>query len=494
MSVQAAQHFNLSATLRQVVRESLRVLHADRAALFLRPPNGDALRIGASVGLSQNYLDAVSEKWKELPVGRMLRRPKLCFWANAWSDQHFKVLKAEIEREGYWSFVNVPLLSEGVFQGWLALYFDEVRSLSDEEKSTIQAFADLAAVAIENSRLYEREREASRQLDRLQELALRVSSSLRPSEVLESIAKTTVELLDWSQSRIYLLEAVTDQLICKASHGITTSVHDAQYPMKVGMGVGGEVARSRKPHISPDVQKNPKWLNVPWVRSLDLHSFICVPLLSSGEVLGIINCLSQRVDQFGDADLRLLESLAGHAAIAIEKAQHVESLKARIEEREGLVGALGHVASGLDVETIIQAVLSESARVMGTNRCSVMLPDPQSGDPRLFTSQGISSNFVEGIATLPEPFPLGRAYLFDPARAEPTVISDVQSNTLFGEVHAREGHRSLAAFPLRLGNRNIGVLFYFWTAPQTLDDQQLLLGQAFAEQVAIAIENATLYR
>ncbi|MBI2880537.1 MAG: PAS domain S-box protein [Candidatus Tectomicrobia bacterium] len=324
MAGSAAKGIDLPAILQRIVQESLRILKADRGALFLRHPENDTLQIGASIGLSQNYRDAVSRNWRELPIGRLMREPEVFSWRDVGADAQFKRIETEIALEGFRSAAAVALFMQGVFLGWLSLYFNESRELSDREKSALQGFADLAAVAIEETR-------------------------------------------------------------------------------------------------------------------------------------------------------------------------HVRLLKARLLEQESLVGALGHIPSGLDVDQVIQAVLRESARVMGTDRCSIMLPDARTGEPRLFMSRGISPEFVGRIASLPEPFPLGRAYLADPKRDAPTLCPDVGAEPMSGEIHLREGHRSLAAFPLRVAEKNIGVLLYFWTTPQTFGDQQLRLGQAFADQVAISIANARLF-
>ncbi|MFQ5691454.1 MAG: GAF domain-containing protein [Nitrospinota bacterium] len=493
MSPPPGQRLNHPDTLHRIVHESRRALGADRCALFLQGPGAESLEIEASIGLSQEYIDAVSRKWRDLPAARLMHEPQIFFARDAARDPALRALRSEIEAEGYRSLVLVPLCIEGKSIGWLAFFFDDFWENSPERESSLKTFADLAAVAISSDRLYEREREATRRLGRLQELALRVSSSLEFPEVLQAIAQATVELLEGCQSRIYLLEPETGRLICKASYGITSDVHNAPKRLRVGVGLGGKVARDGKPVISADIQKEPSWLTVSWARTLDLHSFVCVPLLSAGKVLGVINCHSQEVGQFTEADIKPLESLAGHAVVAIEKANHVESLKARIAEQEGLVSALGHIPSGLDVNNVIEAVLAESGRVMETDRCSVVLRDERTGEPRLFSSQGISAEFIERLSALPAPFPIGRAYLEDPKRVQPTVLPDVSRNSTFGPVHLREGHRSLAAFPLRMGEKNLGVLFYFWTAPQRLDKRRLRLGQAFADQVAISIENARLF-
>ncbi|MFQ5912133.1 MAG: GAF domain-containing protein [Nitrospinota bacterium] len=821
--------FDLSTTLQRIVTESLRVLAADRAALFLWQPEANTVRVESSVGLSQGYLEAVSKKWKELPVGLMLQDLRLCSWPNARTDPQFKPLKARIEREGYWSIVIVPLLSEGVFQGWLALYFNEVRHLSDEEKSTIQTYADMAAVGIDNARAleeirirserqealrkvtrditedldlktlfsricksvsellgvdlthlllldektgalnivssfgekegeelplrtlpqgkgishrvasrkepvavpevlkgpdwlarewaeragvrsflgipllledrvvgvlncltkqvrhfkgdeielmqdfadqaavalgnaraFEEVRRKSAQIAKLNEINRKLTSTLDLDEIFASILEASKELVGgryaaiflydeaqgnltphlktckrfapdvelprlrpgeglagwvaqhrrpvmvldpqrdprwvmrpWNENRklgafagmplvsrgallgvlcffaegeqglkeegFNLLTSFADQAaiavekaksfeqvsrksaqiaklneinrklssvldlaevletIVRASQEMVGGIHVAVFlceqegrtliphrgsltkspedvlPLKVGQGLTGWVAQHREVLALPEARSDPRWKEMPWSRGGVVGAYAGMPLLAGDLLLGVLSFFRAEPHEWRRDEIDLLNSFAAQAAIAIEKAQQMEALRARLLEQQGLVGALEHVASGLDVATVIQAVVRESARVMGTDRCSVMLADERTGEPQLFSSQGISPEFVKRLSAIPEPFPVGRAYLSDPARTEPTVIRDLENSPGFGEIHASEGHRTLSAFPLRQGNRNIGALFYFWTTPLTIDEHRLRLGQAFADQVALAIENARLF-
>jgi PAS domain S-box-containing protein len=225
------------------------------------------------------------------------------------------------------------------------------------------------------------------------------------------------------------------------------------------------------------------------------HKTIClIPLTVGKKSYGVLALYYLVPREYSLEDRHLAEDLGELASLAIEKSELVEALEVRIDGQESLQRALRQIISGRDVNEIVRNVLSESERVMGTNRCSVMLPEARTGELQLFVSKGISSDFVDQLSALPEPYPIGQDYVSNPEKEEPTVIVDATADLIFGAVHAAEGHRTLAAFPLRVEGGNIGALFYFWTSQQEIDDQKLSLGQAFADGVAVAIENARLYR
>jgi GAF domain-containing protein len=152
------------------------------------------------------------------------------------------------------------------------LYFNEVREVSEEEKSAIRPFTDLAGIAIENGRLYAGEKESSRRLDRLHDLTLQVSSSLDLSEVLDAVAKATVELLGGLYSEIFLLENETDSLRCRAFHGTIPGSTGAPPILKRGVGLGGWVVQHGEAAIVSDVHNDPRWIEPEWAKAQDVHS------------------------------------------------------------------------------------------------------------------------------------------------------------------------------------------------------------------------------
>jgi len=230
------------------------------------------------------------------------------------------------------------------------------------------------------------------------------------------------------------------------------------------------------------------------VRRFGIRTVCAIPIIVEGNSYAAL-VLHHFVERdYSAEDRQLAEAFGDLASIAVEKARLVESLESRVAEGEGLVSALGKITSGKDVNEIIQEVLAGSRPLMGTDRCAIMLPDEASGVLRLFASRGISSEFVENLSKLPRPFPIGQSYLSNSSLDEPSIVPDATANLEYGPVQAREGHRTMAAFPLRLEEKNIGALFFFWTTPQELEGQRISLGRAIADQAAIVLENTRLHK
>ena len=167
MSDHPAESAHLSKTLRRILTESVRGLAADRGAIFLRDAGNDLVRCEASVGLSERYRTAAAHNWSSYQDVLSGGEPRVLFWKDARTATPYAALRSEVVSEGFRSALNVPLQSEGALLGFLGLYFDQPHDVLDEEKSGLLMAAELAALAIENARLYGREKEASRRLERL---------------------------------------------------------------------------------------------------------------------------------------------------------------------------------------------------------------------------------------------------------------------------------------------------------------------------------------
>ncbi|MFQ5693145.1 MAG: GAF domain-containing protein, partial [Nitrospinota bacterium] len=394
------------------------------------------------------------------------------------------------QKAGVRSLLGIPLLRQDEVVGELSCFATRSRDFRPDEIELAQDFADQAIIALENARAFEAVKAKSAQIATLNEINQKLTSTLELDKILESILKASKELVGGRYAVFYLYDEDEEKLFPHAK----SVLHGETFPVfRVGEGLAGWVAEIRKPVLVAEAQKHPRWVVAPWNQDQELGAFAGLPLISQGALLGMLGLYASRGQGLSEEGFELLKSFADQAAVAIQNARQVESLKARVREQEGLAGALHHIPSGLNVEEVVQAVLAETERVMGTNRCTVMLPDDRTGRLRVAASQGVSAEFIEGLAALPDPFPVGRAYLSDPERDAPTVIPDVGADPAFGETQAREGHRSMAAFPLRVGGRNIGALFFFWTSARKLDGRSLALGQALADQVAVAIQNARLY-
>ena len=478
--------------LHRILDDCLRVLSADRCGLFLKDPDEGDFRLITSIGLSEAYLSATLDRQVGFPNSQMLQEPRFLYYPDAQCDSRLKEFWSQIRDEGIRSVISVPLPSEEQPIGVLLLYFDQPRGISPEDTRTIRTFADLAAIAIENRRLYEREKEASRRLDRLQELALQVSSSLDIEEVLSAITKATVEQLGGSHSRIYLLDEEERFLRCRAYCGVPPGSVGDLPGMEPGMGLAGWVFEHAEAAIVGDVQKDPRWLDLSWAEAQGLHSFIGVPLRLSGQVLGLINCLSRGLNQFTESDLRLLESLAGHAVVAIEKARAFKGVKTRSDRQEALRKVTGDITRHLDLPALFRRICEGVCELLDVEFGRVFVLEESAGIFRLAGHFNRIEKNYQPVSAIPMGIGIvSRIYV----ERAPVIVPDIRkgANWYKPEGIERLGVRSFVGVPLILRNRVVGVLHCYTTGSREFRSDEIELLRDFADQAAVALENARLF-
>lgn len=154
------------------------------------------------------------------------------------------------------------------------------------------------------------------------ELGKALTSSLDLKEVLNSVMEKISELLHPKNWSLLLLDESTNELKFEIVVG-KGSERIKALRLKLGEGVAGWVAREKKPLLVPDVGKDPRFSKkADEMSNFTTQSIVCVPLMTRGKCLGVIELINKVEDGagFSEDDLLILTTLADYSAIAIENA------------------------------------------------------------------------------------------------------------------------------------------------------------------------------
>jgi sugar diacid utilization regulator len=173
--------------------------------------------------------------------------------------------------------------------------------------------------------------------------------------VLNTVAETTCDLLNYEFSAVFLADAKQERLLIQGSHGLSQAYVDSlntNKPIRIGHGPFGEGASSRafrghRPIVIRDYQKDPAQL--PWAgvaHEQGYRSFAAIPLIVSGNAIGTLNCYTREIHDFSADEILLLETMANQAASAIEAA------RLREQERD-TIARLEIAHSSLEAQTRI---------------------------------------------------------------------------------------------------------------------------------------------
>ncbi|HEY4687891.1 MAG TPA: GAF domain-containing protein [Anaerolineae bacterium] len=242
----------------------------------------------------------------------------------------------EKKREaGFRTMACYPLLVSGVPVGALYVSLRTERRFSDNELLILDMFVHLAAVAIHNTRRFERvNRTLQRKVDELQRLRRAehiISSRLNLDETLREILNTALELTHAEHGSFRLLDKRASVLRLSAIVGGNGEEREREdlLPVNEHGSVMGWVAVHRRPARIADLHEQP-WADIyrPLHRTHVMRSELAVPLLGAGGGLeGVLNVESPAIDAFDEDDQRLLEVLATQAIIAIQEAKLLETIE-----------------------------------------------------------------------------------------------------------------------------------------------------------------------
>ena len=226
------------------------------------------------------------------------------------------------------SQIAVPLRRKKRVIGALNLYGEQVGQFTPRDEAMLRQFGAHVAVAIENARLFEREKAYIVTLETLAEIGREVAAILDLEQLLERVATLVHKVVSYRTFGIFLLDESRGLLEQKLA--IRYGDHTGFPHLKLGEGLIGQAALTKQVINVADVTRDPRYL--PWVD--DCRSELAVPMLLKDRCIGVMDLESPDYDAFGKHDVEVLSSLASQVAVAIENARLYEALRANEERIE----------------------------------------------------------------------------------------------------------------------------------------------------------------
>jgi signal transduction histidine kinase len=319
----------------------------------------------------------------------------------------------------------------------------------------------------------------------LNEVSNVIHSTLDPEKALNLILREAVRVMRASSGSAVLINPTNGLLEIQASQGLPPSAR--QLKLRVGEGITGWVARTGQPARVSDVRVDPRYIMV----QSNVRSELAVPLEVEGEVRGVLNVDSDRVDAFSAADEELLRALALQAAKVIHTTWLYEQLRLKARLFESLVSVGQTINSTLNLDDALQVITREGAQLMSAKMCSLLLLD----DTREWLD--LKASFGAGPAYLQKPRLAVAESLLGMVvrRKKPAQVENVQTSTRYQnvDVATREGLVSLLSVPLLFSGEAIGTLSVYTDELHSFSNEEIRILSALAELSAIAIEKARLY-
>ena len=399
-------------------------------------------------------------------------------------------LEAHAVGAGHRMTVSLPIRVGGTAWGALTLMGRRERPLELAELSLLETMADQVGLAASRATLFAEAQETGRRLETLTRLAQNLTATLSMEGVLQRLVDAAVELFGSSISRLWLLDDSGATLSLRASAGTRSSVQGIT-ELKVGEGLIGKVVASRQPVVVADARTDPRIRNTERIRAEGSVSIAVVALHLGDRVLGGLSIAMREAHAYTAEELRLLQSLADQAAIAIDNARLFAAEQTRRAEMASLL-EINQKIGALDPaqpEPLLQAVAEEAARLLDVDNAGIRLVE---GDDLVLA--GCAGTARQTM--LRKRIKIGESFSGKVVERGESMIVGVGTIADMvpehGDAEARLGYTTSLGVPLRMADRTIGVLAFRGRRAFTRRDQEV--AEAFAGQAAIALEHSRLYR
>ncbi len=368
-------------------------------------------------------------------------------------------------------------LSQGVVVSELLLAY----GAAQEEERTREWEARLLARAAE--------------LDGLHRIISAANSTLDLDTSLQTVVETVAEVVGVEVCSVYLYDKHRDELVLRATRGLNKGAV-GQVVARLGQGVTGWAAQLGHPVAVRDVWQEPRFNLEPQLGEEPFRSMLAVPIVlfnaerfqfSADKLQGVITVQTAGPRDFSAEEISFVEVAAGELAFFIANAQLYqqtdERLHQKLRELTTLQQVSKSIAEQLGLPGVLSLIVEKAVELAQADRATIFQLR-EDGQLDLVASHGGEGGGVRDfiIQTVRDSRPLAVMNAYQDARFPE-----------LAEVAQREGFHSLFCMPLRAREHTIGVICLYRREPHLFDYEQVRLLSTFADEAAIAIENARLY-
>ncbi len=381
------------------------------------------------------------------------------------------------------SWMGAPLLVQEQLLGILTLDSIQPHVYQEEDGPILELFATQAALALRNAHIHRRRFREIAELSALHAIAQASTEANTVDELLTRCTQIVAkELYPDSFGFILVNDDGETMSAHHAVHNRLPVLHPEKLP--VGTGVVGQVIQTGEMRRVSDVRTEADYKDIV----VHTHSEICVPLKVGGQIIGAINAESILFEAFDGADERFMVALSQQLSTGIERIQLLAGERRNRKEADKLRDAVSSLSTSLDLEQVFNNILSALEEVVPHDGASVMLVQ---GESLVIVA---SHGFADAHTLVGEKLSVSGS-LFEEVQQtkRPLYLTNVQKDSRFVILQNNMDIKSWICLPLVVHDQVLGALTIDSNQEGVYGAIEVQLAQAFANQAAIAIENARLY-
>ena len=487
------ESLDLDSTIQQILEQLARVLPYDSAAVQIIEKN-HVVNIGG-----RGWIDPEAVMNIRFPIegdnpnSKIIREKTIVILKDARNEHApFNQYPHNYIR----SWMGIPMIIREEVVGILTVDSKNIAHFDEASAKTAEVFATQAAIAIENARLFNEERKRLEEAETLREAAITINSALSLDVVLQTVAKQMSNTIQSAGCAISSWNREKDMVVTLVDHSRAypekSDSHGAEYFLK-------DYPVSRKALENQEIillQANDPNINAAELQLLHEQEYsilLMLPLVAGKKTIGLVEVYEEDNEvreTYTDEEIRLVQGLASHAAIAVENARLYDAEQIRRQEAETLRQAAHTISSSLNLDEVLTTIFSSIRRVIPFYSASVMLLKE---DEQIEIASGY--NLPEQGKHIGSVFSTENDALLKRIIAEkhPIILKDAQNDPSFGQWGKTTYVHGWMGIPLIVRGEVIGYITLDNKEKDAYQQKHAELAQVFAHQAASAIANARLY-
>jgi diguanylate cyclase (GGDEF)-like protein/excisionase family DNA binding protein len=495
---------DLSSVLDEIADRTRSLFDADKAGLWLLDDSDQPFKAAALRGLSDEFQARVGQlTLASEAVGVQAVRERRTFVVRGADTRPGVGAMQEMYRlEGIKTACLVPLVSNNRAVGVLGLYHARDREWPDDELALAQSFANQAAVAISNARLYQSVADQAARIRSIQDLSARLNRLTDVQAIADAIVAEASALAAYHDIRVYAVDwerrvcepvAFTDRLLGEG---------DFREALRVDIGEGsftGWVAENGEPILANDALNDPRGLTIEGTDDIE-ESMLVVPMLFEGRSVGVIALSKLGKNQFSIDDLQTMTIFAGCAAQAMANAGAYERLELQsaelarqLQSQRRLLEINERLLSTLDRNDVLETIADGLRAVVSYDNLSIYRIDEAD---RVLVPVLTRERHAEEVAAYVVPF--GRGLMgWAVEHGEPVLANDALNDPRAMQIPGTPADpEALIVVPLMAEGDVIGCMNISRVGGGEVhfSDADFELVKLFAGQASIALRNADAHQ
>src|SRR5437660_1287525 len=333
----------------------------------------------------------------------------------------------------------------------------------------------------------------------LQRINGTTNSTMDLDQTLEIITKVVAEELHVDLCTIFFYDELQRVLTLRATNG-PRPLGGMHFTLRLGEGYSGWVADKGCPLIVRDALADSHFSTEVRTYSTEYHGLMAIPVIFFGNeerLIGVISVQSAGSREFTTSERNFLEVVAGIIAINIENGrlyeQTDEQLRRKVHELATIHRVSSIIASTLNLDEVLQIITTQAVHLSGAERSCIFELDPDKQHLHVLAHYGLSSTNLQRSFLRVGQCCAGRSV----ESGQPAMAVDCCQNDkhcfLRGDPFASAEIHSVLCVPLEVKQKILGCICIYSSHRHMLSEEQKQLLITFANEAAIAIENARLY-